>query len=225
MVSPFDIQAELGRCGDLRQAQLDALIGDGVPVDALVRNALGWPSVICRDRVVFSEDGRTFEFERDVRHDSARGAYVVPCLDEDGNTIDIAAWRPGMLATWLGRAPLLGGEMVDVPRLGEPLNVHETVFDWLRAGREGVVVIDPRMAVTVLTDAAPLAVSTVAFGRTLRAMLHRPPPRIVVEVAKRPQGQRTDLLDNIQEVPNAPTGTSREAGLRKLQNAAAEVAA
>lgn len=36
-------------------------------------------------------------------------------------------------------------------------------------------------------------------------------------------GQRTDLLDNMQEVPKAPTGTSREAALRRLHRDAPEL--
>ena len=31
------------------------------------------------------------------------------------------------------------------------------------------------------------------------------------------QGERTDLLDNIQEVAPAPTGTSRQAAIRRLR--------
>ena len=45
---------------------------------------------------------------------------------------------------------------------------------------------------------------------------------IWTEVTKRPQGQRTDLVDNIHEVAERPSGTSIEAGLRKLQKAATE---
>lgn len=42
--------------------------------------------------------------------------------------------------------------------------------------------------------------------------------------ASRP-GARTDLLDNIQEVIGAPTGTSREAGLRRLRKYATDASA
>jgi hypothetical protein len=43
----------------------------------------------------------------------------------------------------------------------------------------------------------------------------------VAEATKGRQGHRTDLVDNINEVPERPTGTSIEAGLRSLQKAAA----
>lgn len=176
---------EFERCDMLRQIDLDRLKAAGIPIMALVQSRFGLGRCLRRDRVVI--DGCRFEFERFSRyHIDADPAFIILALDLDGQPADLVAWRPdprGFLGSWLGRTPLLGEEQVEMPRLDLPLRVHETPLGWLKHGREGVVVIDPTMAAPALIDAAPLAVSTPAFAVRLRNMLHRTPPRIVVDAA------------------------------------------
>ncbi len=181
-----DIVPEFERCDLLRQADLDRLKAADVPIMALVQSRFGQGRCLKRARVVLDSGGKRFEFERISRyHIDADPAFIVLALDLDGQPADLMAWRPdprGFLASWTGRAPLLGAEQLEMPRLGEPLRVHETPLEWLRDGRQGVVVVDPKMAAPALIDAAPLAVSTPAFAVRLRSMLHRAPPKIVVDV-------------------------------------------
>ncbi len=179
------VVAEFERCDLLRQADLDRLKAAGVPIMAMVQSRFGQGRCLKRARVVLDSSGRRFEFERFSRfHIDADAAFIILALDLDGQPADLVAWRPdprGFLGSWLGRAPLLGEEQLEMPRLDLPLRVHETPLEWLKHGREGVVVIDPKMAAPALIDAAPLAVSTPAFAVRLRNMLHRTPPRIVVD--------------------------------------------
>jgi hypothetical protein len=65
-------------------------------------------------------------------------------------------------------------------RLGEPLLMHETPLEWLRAGRDGVFVIDPQRASPLLRPVEPLGVRRASFGRQMQAALTIPAPRIVV---------------------------------------------
>jgi len=177
---------EFERCDLLRQIDLDRLKAAGIPTRAMVQSKFGLGRCLKRARVVLDSCGRRFEFERFSRfHIDADAAFIVLALDRDGQPADLVAWRPdprGFLGSWLGRASLLGEEQVEMPRLDLPLRVHETPLEWLKHGREGIVVIDPKMAAPALIDAAPLAVSTPAFAVRLRNMLHRTPPKIVVDV-------------------------------------------
>lgn len=65
----------------------------------------------------------------------------------------------------------------------QALQVHETPLQWLIAERQGVVIVDPRRAPSLLRSAAPLAASSVAFGRRLRNLLTLSSPSIYVPTA------------------------------------------
>ncbi|MGO9768997.1 MAG: hypothetical protein ACLPSW_05465 [Roseiarcus sp.] len=109
-------------------------------------------------------------------------AIIIPVHDETGDIVDLAAWNPddGALGLWRGAASMLGAENIFAPRLGEPLLVHETPLDWLRAGRQGVFIVDPQRAGPLLRLSEPLGVTREAHGRRLRQALTIPAPRIVV---------------------------------------------
>jgi hypothetical protein len=132
--------------------------------------------------VIFLE-GERFDFAAEVG--ALRGtvaAIAFPLFDECGDLVDLAAWNVdgGRLALWRGVASMLGAENIFAPRLGQPLLVHETPLDWLRAGRRGVFIVDPQRAAPLLRLAEPLGVKREAHGRSLRQVLTIPAPRIVV---------------------------------------------
>lgn len=109
-------------------------------------------------------------------------AIIIPVHDETGDIVDLAACNPddGALALWRGAAAMLGAENIFAPRLGEPLLVHETPLDWLRAGRRGVFIVDAQRAAPLLRLSEPLGVSREAHGPRLRQALTIAAPRIVV---------------------------------------------
>ena len=180
-MSASEIVAAHGLCRSLTQHHIDRLIGEGVPPMAMIRSALGSSSLMLRGRVLLS--GRRFEFEPD--HEAAVGAFVWPAFDEFGDAADLVAWRPSAPpALWRGACCMLGQELVFGPRF-EPLRVHESTLDWLRAGRDGVVVVDEPMAASLLREAGgPLVVATAAHRRRLETMLTVKPPRIEVRATE-----------------------------------------
>jgi hypothetical protein len=132
---------------------------------------------------VIFRPGRLFDFSREVRELRGHVAgVIIPVRDECGDLVDLAAWNVdgGSLALWRGAASMLGAENIFAPRLGDPLLVHETPLDWLRAGRRGVYIIDPQRAAPLLRLGEPLGVTREAHGRRLRQALTIPSPRIVV---------------------------------------------
>lgn len=163
-----DPLAEWNACGRLRQADLDHLIAAGVPVMALAGDRFGG-FCIARDRIVRHPAARRFEFER---HDTVAGegmpALIALALDEDGDPIDLVAFHGGpapFVGSWLGRVGMLGEDALW--RARDALTVHAAPIDWLRAGRDGVVVVDPVRAAPVLRDAGAMEVGSQAERRRL----------------------------------------------------------
>lgn len=112
-------------------------------------------------------------------------AFVVPADDQDGEIIDIVAWLPGRSpATWMGRAPLLGGRNIRAPRpqLEKFLMAHQSVWAWLAAGQEGIVIFDPHRAADWL-EGVTLAAESIEHGQRLRHGLTRRAPPIVARRA------------------------------------------
>lgn len=182
-----ECEAELNGCQPLscHHAMRDKLRALGVrrfagrasdPFDAL-----------CCEPVIFLPSGR-FELARNMRDQAGhRPAVIGPARDRNGDLIDLFAFdaSTGQTATWRNRAALLGGEKIlqTRPRFEVPLTVHENAVDWLRADRDGVVIIDHRRAADWL-DGLTLAAATAAHGEQLRQKLTRPAPAIVI---RRPQ--------------------------------------
>jgi len=134
--------------------------------------------------VVVDNAGR-FEFARGCADQRmARLAAVFAARDMDGEPIDLAALDldSGALATWRGRAALLGEDNLLQPRLGEPLRVHRSATEWLAAGRDGIFIINWSIAADQLGALRQaLTVDDIAFGQLLRERLTRPAPAIFVE--------------------------------------------
>jgi hypothetical protein len=103
-------------------------------------------------------------------------------LDEAGEPEDLVAWTPqsNRVASWYGAAAFLGAEDLLAPRVEiEGLLVHPDPMAWLRAGRNGVVILDPERARWRLAGER-LIVCDVDFGRQLRASMRLPEPRVFV---------------------------------------------
>jgi hypothetical protein len=163
----------------IRWREFSGLMGDGVPAPALI-----WPDLPARASVVFDRRQPLFDFAEEVGGEGAVPAFVFLAFDELGEPADLVAWAPRekRLAAWFGASSLLGAEELWTPRLTKEgaLAVFETPLGWLRAGREGVVVIDPRRAAPTLRLAEPLVAESIEHGEKLRRVLKVKPPRVYV---------------------------------------------
>jgi hypothetical protein len=154
------------------------LLAQGISASALEADPYYASGPLRYASVAFSEQYFDFAVDNDA---SAVPAFIVIARDEFGVTDDMVAFDgQGRLATGLGRARLIGEQMILAPRLGEPLRVFEDVWAWLRADRDGVVILDWRVAASRLADVS-LAADTVEFGQILRERLARPAPPIFVK--------------------------------------------
>ncbi|MGH6864621.1 MAG: hypothetical protein ACREDO_00185 [Methyloceanibacter sp.] len=146
--------------------ELRHLIDAGVSDQALIEP---WP--LRGDRVMFS--GKTFDFAGDAAEAPKRA--LIFCAEDRGRCVDWIAWAPssGTLASWRGVAFCLG----DVDAIfnpasyfaGDGLRVHRTPLDWLRAGREGIVLLRREMAFAYLANVQRIVVADAEHGRQLRS--------------------------------------------------------
>ncbi len=178
---------EWGACDRLRQADIDHLIGAGVPALAIAMGPEDAGFALARDRIVPHGTARRFEFARyDETSDRSVPALIVLALDARGRALDLVAIRSGsspFVGSWLGLVGLLGEEQLWWAR--DVLTVHATPLDWLRAGRDGVAIVDPVWAAPMLRDSGPLEVGSQSERRRLADMLTVGLPRILVRQAAR----------------------------------------
>lgn len=157
-----------------RQRESDWLWRRGVSVEAYSR-----PHPVKAAGVRFGRDGR---FSLTGRTDPSRG-FVFLDYDGFGNPADLVAWNPaeGAPATLLGRSWALGDVRAGHPfRLDDPvLRVYRDPLGWLRAERQGIVILDAARAREELVFAAPVAGEDAAHVRDLRERLTRPSARVV----------------------------------------------
>jgi hypothetical protein len=162
----------------LDEAQRAWLLARGISASAMETDPCCSSGPLRFASVVFGEQYFDFAVDGDA---SAVPAFIVIARDEFGVTNDMVAFDgQGRFATGLGRARLLGAQMIFAPRLGEPLRVLEDVWGWLRADRDGVVIIDWRVAARRLEDMS-LCADSVEFGQILREQLTRPAPQIFIK--------------------------------------------
>lgn len=145
---------------------------------------LAVPDMILGANVVFLD--RTFAFPDELDEaEDVTSAFVLLCRDDYGEAIDLAAWAPSTerLATWLGRAWAIDQFRLMMPRLAESeaLPVHKSPLEWLRARRDGIVIIDcERAKWQIAYLGRSLIVEDVSHGRVLRQALTMPEPQIFV---------------------------------------------
>jgi hypothetical protein len=172
-------EQEQGR--PLHQKAIDWFTGNGVSGPALATTMWGHLDFVCIDDIVWLPRN-TFEFSRHKKAAEISSACTFVVRDQFLDPFDIVAWQvtTGRIATWLGRAALMGEDQFFAPRLAEGLQVHETPLEWFRERRAGVVVIDKVRAAPKLRDAAPLLTASFEHGKKIQEMLRVPAPRILV---------------------------------------------
>lgn len=134
-----------------------------------------------RARVQFIRGGRTV-FASDKRADpeAVVPAFVMPAFDADGVMIDLVAWHPP--SNRLGSSERAAGWLAGgYHSEDEPLVVHPNPLAWLRANRQGVVIVHEDLARPALLAQRTLQAADIAHGEALQAMLSKVRmPRIVV---------------------------------------------
>ncbi|MBX4991415.1 hypothetical protein ABID08_003264 [Rhizobium binae] len=97
---------------------------------------------------------------------------------------DVIFWRPeDELARWTGRAFALGEQAVDnagTYSLGHCLHVYRSPLHWLKAGRDGIVVIDWERAFDELRHCPRVAVDENLLSVYSRHMRPRRLPEVYV---------------------------------------------
>ena len=167
-------------CRLLRAGERDRFRAAGV-----AQLDLGVPDMVLAAPVVFL-DNHSFLFLDELDEpEEVAPAFVMIYRDDDGDAIDLAAWSPTSerLATWLGRAWAIDQFRLLSPRLSEfgALPVHKTPLEWLRARRDGIVIIDSEKAKWQIAYLGRgLIVENISHGRMLRHALTIPAPDIFV---------------------------------------------
>jgi hypothetical protein len=167
----------------LQWREFRRFLNRGVPSAALV-----FPEFPARARVVFFTDRPVFDFVEDLDdegdQESAAAAFIFLARNELGEPCDLIAWQPvfARVAAWYGRASLLGLESLWAPRIAfdGALAIFETPLEWLTAGRQGVIIVNPERAAPLLREAEHLRAPNEKYGLYLRSLVTARPPRIVV---------------------------------------------
>jgi hypothetical protein len=116
-----------------------------------------------------------------------------------GDPIDIIAWQPrtGQLATYAGRASFLGDEDdVINPATwldGADLLIHASPLEWLQHEREGLVIVNYKLAGAYLRNAKSVFCEDIDLAKKLRKAVRaasKPRVRIYTTAPKRGKATR-----------------------------------
>jgi hypothetical protein len=166
--NPDAIAAYCEEAGSPSSGVIRWWMDQGVSIDALTK-----PLAVLAERVGFQPNG-TY-----VPNALGEFACILPAFDGDG-LADVIAWAPksGRIASRLGIVSILGEEQAGrASGASKSLLVWRNPVGWLRAGRRGVVILDPEGAAVRLAGLSIMAEDE-AHARHLRAILKVPPPRI-----------------------------------------------
>jgi hypothetical protein len=163
---------------DIGWSAYNWLLRQGVPSSALV-----YPELPHYASVIFHTDQALFDFAEDGS-DGGCEALVFLARDNTGQPADLVAWscRLRKLAAHFDSVSTLGADDLLAPRLTPELAlpIHRSPLGWLKAGREGVVLLAPDRAVIELRDFGPFAVEDVEHGKQLRQLFRSGEPQIFV---------------------------------------------
>jgi hypothetical protein len=177
-----DVMARHATLLGLANVHIRWLREQGVPTSAFHRH-----DVVVRADVHLIDGGR-FIFADEAREETETTvALVFVAYDELGVPDDLVAWPPRtkVAVTWLGRRSYLGDAFG--PRLGPHggVVVHPDPLTWLRADRDGLVLVDPDLAREQLRHAGPFVVDDdLDLAQRLESALTLPSPEIIVISAR-----------------------------------------
>jgi hypothetical protein len=158
----------------------------GAPDDAAVRWLLhhgiaaaalteSWP--IGAATVCFHDGGGTFDI------DAAGGRALTFRATDRDDVIDLIAWQPrtDQLASWRGAAFCLG-DLDDIwnPATwfdGDGLHIHRSPLDWLKADRNGIVILQPKLCWAYLRNVQSVICSDIEHGDAVKRWIKPPRPQ------------------------------------------------
>ena len=172
--SPYSVLAEATALvlepAAYRQAIELGVAGSVELAERFLADGFNWADALQCEQVIFRRD-RIQVARHQVDQFGAVAAFVFAVREAEGDITDVAAWDPaeGRIGTMLGKVGALGLPALRRVRLDPPL-VWPTVREWLRAGRDGLFILDDRLAAAEL-DGVTIAATDYPAGRALRARL------------------------------------------------------
>jgi hypothetical protein len=123
--------------------------------------------------------GARFDFAADCPGEVGKRALLLLARDSDGIPCDVVAWsaRERCLATWRGMAYALGSD--PLAAFGFATRIFLEPLAWLRAGREGLLIVNARRAAIELLNTS-LEAEDAFQAAALRRALTLPVPSIRV---------------------------------------------
>ena len=143
---------------------------------------LATPDMVFKAGIILEDCGDTFVFEHATDTDEGRDAYILPVEGASG-IHDLVAFDPeiGLLATWLGRAFAINEASAWEPNLDrDPLPVWRDPIGWLKAKRQGIVLLRPEQAYSRLDHLPGVIAEDVQHGEELERLLWTPRRRVPV---------------------------------------------
>jgi hypothetical protein len=161
----------------LWQSDLDHFVALGISGLGLAN-----PDMVLKAGIILDDGGNTFVFEHHTDTDGGRDAFILPVEGSSG-IIDLIAFDPetGLLATWLGRAFAINEVSIWEPNLdGDPLPIWRDPIGWLKAKREGIVLLKPQQAYSYLDHLPGVIAEDVQHGEELEKLLWTPRRKVPV---------------------------------------------
>ena len=157
---------------------------------------LSVPDLPCAASIVFSDHAPLFDFGDEAAEETTTKALIFLERNGFGEPVDLVAWtlkpRP-RLASWLGNS-VLGADSLDaVWRLAEQrtLPVWRSPLGWLRAHRDGVVIVDGAAAAVALCAAGgPFMAEDFAHAAELRRLLRPPEQSVLTPLSRSKEARR-----------------------------------
>jgi hypothetical protein len=97
---------------------------------------------------------------------------------------DLIAWSPrsGKIGSWRGTAAFLGDpEQIDNPATyfaGGKLTIHTSPLQWLKANREGLVIVRPELAYVYLRNVPSVFIEDISLARNFKTWVQPPKPTV-----------------------------------------------
>ena len=178
----IDLHAEMGAAAArVRQEHLDRMLSLGVSGPAI--------ATLGAVQIVFGISPATPEPSYFYQPGDGPAHVIMP-VQEEGELIDLVAWRSTNPARWLWRTGLgwaLGTDYL-LPRWDDgPVHLYATPLDWLAAAGEGMCILDwsaPEIRELAALDTIE---ADEMIGRKLLAILSKPArlPRVTYRKAAR----------------------------------------